>query len=49
MPYRVLLVDDERLARARLRDMLAEFSEINFVAEADSVAEALADYFCNCL
>jgi two-component system, LytTR family, response regulator len=42
MPYRVLLVDDERLARARLRDMLAEFSEINVVAEADSVAEALA-------
>jgi two-component system LytT family response regulator len=41
MPYRVLLVDDERLARARLRDMLAEFSEINVVAEADSVAEAL--------
>jgi two-component system LytT family response regulator len=42
MPYRVLLVDDERLARARLRDMLAEFSEINVVAEAGSVAEALA-------
>jgi two-component system LytT family response regulator len=41
MPYRALLVDDERLARKQLRSLLAEFEEIEIVAEAGSVAEGL--------
>jgi two-component system, LytTR family, response regulator len=40
--YRALLVDDERLARKRLRSLLADFPEIEVAAEADSVASALA-------
>jgi two-component system LytT family response regulator len=40
--YRALLVDDERLARKRLRSLLADFPEIEIAAEADSVASALA-------
>jgi two-component system LytT family response regulator len=37
---RALLVDDERLARKRLRDLLAEHPEIEIAGEAASVAEA---------
>jgi len=37
-----LLVDDERLARQQLRKLLADFSEIEVVAEAAAVPEALA-------
>jgi two-component system, LytTR family, response regulator len=40
--YRALLVDDERLARKRLRSLLADFPEIEIAAEADSAASALA-------
>ena len=36
-----MIVDDERLARAKLRSMLADFPNIQIVGEADSVAEAL--------
>jgi two-component system LytT family response regulator len=42
MPYRALLVDDERLARKQLRALLAEFPQIEIVAEAAAVPEALA-------
>ncbi len=39
-PLRTLLVDDEPLARARLRRMLGELGGIEIVGEAGSVAEA---------
>jgi len=42
MRHCALLVDDERLARARLRSMLVEFSQIEIVAEANNVQSALA-------
>jgi len=42
MPYRALLVDDERLARKQLRALLADFPEVEIVAEAAAVPEALA-------
>lgn len=42
MPYRALLVDDERLARKQLRALLANFPEVEIVAEAATVPEALA-------
>jgi len=41
MPYRALLVDDERLARKQLRELLTAFPEIDIVAEAAAVPEAL--------
>jgi two-component system LytT family response regulator len=41
MQYRTMLVDDERLARSQLRSQLAQFPEIQVVAEADCVSEAL--------
>jgi two-component system LytT family response regulator len=41
MPYRALLLDDERLARKQLRSLLAEFQQIAIVAEAASVPEGL--------
>jgi two-component system LytT family response regulator len=40
--YRALLVDDERLARKRLRSLLADLPDIEVAAEADSVAPALS-------
>ncbi|MCE9628268.1 MAG: LytTR family DNA-binding domain-containing protein [Candidatus Eisenbacteria bacterium] len=40
-PIRTLLVDDEPLARTRLRRMLGELGGIEVVGEAGSVAEAL--------
>jgi two-component system, LytTR family, response regulator len=42
MLYRALLVDDERLARKQLRALLTDFPEIEIVAEAAAVPEALA-------
>jgi len=42
--YRVLIVDDEPGARSDLRQLLAKFSEIQIVAEADCVAEAIVQY-----
>ena len=39
---RVLIVDDERLARQALRRLLAAHAEVEIVGEADSVAEANA-------
>lgn len=36
-----MIVDDERLARAKLRSMLAGFPNVEIIAEADSVAEAI--------
>jgi two-component system LytT family response regulator len=41
MTQRVLLVDDERLARKQLRQSLSHFPELVIVAEADCVSEAL--------
>ena len=41
MPFRALLVDDERLARKQLRASLAHFPEIEIVAESAGVPEAL--------
>jgi len=42
MPYRALLVDDERLARKQLRALLASFQEVVVVAEAGCVNDALS-------
>lgn len=39
--WKAVIVDDERLARNKLRSLLSEFSEIQIIAEADSVAEAV--------
>ena len=39
---RVLLVDDERLARAELRRLLKMHPEVEIVGEAASAAEAMA-------
>jgi two-component system LytT family response regulator len=38
---KTLLVDDERLARNKLRSMLASYPQIQIVGEADSVASAV--------
>ena len=38
---KALIVDDERLARAKLRSMLADFSNVEIVGEADSAAAAI--------
>jgi len=38
--YKALLVDDERLVRQDLKEMLSEFDVIDVVGEADSVAAA---------
>lgn len=39
---RVLVVDDERLARQELRRLLADHPQVEIVGEADSVADAIA-------
>ncbi|MFH1851920.1 MAG: LytTR family DNA-binding domain-containing protein [Candidatus Neomarinimicrobiota bacterium] len=39
-PYKALIIDDERLARKDLRDLLSEINEIEIVGEADSVVSA---------
>ena len=41
-PLRVLLVDDERLARADMRRLLAAYTRVEVVGEAASAAEARA-------
>jgi two-component system LytT family response regulator len=41
MPQRVLIVDDERLARSQLRERLSHFPELVVTAEADCVSQAL--------
>ena len=41
-PLSVLLVDDERLARAELRRLLAAHPQVHIVGEAASAAEAIA-------
>jgi two-component system, LytTR family, response regulator len=38
---RILIVDDERLARQALRRLLANHPEVEIVGEAESVADAL--------
>lgn len=40
VPLRVLVVDDERLARARLRRLLGAHPEVRVIAEADSALAA---------
>jgi two-component system, LytTR family, response regulator len=39
--WKTVIVDDERLARLQLRDLLAPFEEIKVVAEADNVPNAV--------
>ncbi|MBA4184437.1 MAG: response regulator transcription factor [Acidobacteria bacterium] len=39
--WKALIIDDERLARAKLRSLLAEHSNIEIAGEADSVIEAV--------
>lgn len=40
-PFEVLLVDDERLARKRLRDLLTDYPEITAIHEASCVTDAI--------
>jgi two-component system LytT family response regulator len=42
-PFRALIVDDERLARTRLRTLLAAHPEIVIAGEADSASTAVAE------
>ena len=42
-PFRALIVDDERLARTRLRTLLAAHPEIIIAGEADSAPTAVAE------
>lgn len=42
MMYKVLIVDDERLARREMRLMLAGYPDIQIVGEADDLASAVA-------
>jgi two-component system LytT family response regulator len=37
---KALIVDDERLARLELKNLLSDFEEIEIVSEADSVNSA---------
>jgi two-component system LytT family response regulator len=39
--FRALVIDDERLARVTLNDMLANFPEIEVVGEAESVEDSI--------
>ncbi len=39
--WKALIVDDERLARSKLRSMLSDFPNIQIVGEADSTPEAI--------
>lgn len=39
--WRTIIVDDERLARNQLRDLLSHFENIEVIAEADSVPSAV--------
>ncbi len=42
MTYRTLLVDDERWARVALRQLLERHQQVDVVAEAESVAQAIS-------
>src|SRR5688572_3258534 len=42
-PFRALIVDDERLARTRLRTLLAAHPEVTIAGEADSAPTAVAE------
>ncbi len=39
--YNAIIVDDEKLARADLMDVLSEISSVNVVGEADSIKSAI--------
>ena len=39
--YRALIIDDERLARVSLSDMLADYPGIQIIGEAESVADSI--------
>jgi two-component system LytT family response regulator len=41
MTFKALLVDDERLARQELRELLAEFSDVRIIGEAKNLSEAV--------
>ncbi|GAC17660.1 LytR/AlgR family response regulator transcription factor [Paraglaciecola arctica] len=41
MTFKALLVDDERLARQELRELLAEFSDVRIIGEAKNLTEAV--------
>lgn len=41
MKYKTIIVDDERLARKEMRSLLAEFSEIAIVGEAENLSETI--------
>ena len=40
MEKKVLIIDDERLARVELRKLLADFPEIEIIGEASNAQEA---------
>ena len=42
MTFKTLLVDDERLARQELRELLTDFNEIQIIGEAKNLAEAVS-------
>lgn len=39
--FRALIIDDERLARANLSDMLAEYPDVQIIGESESVADSV--------
>lgn len=41
MTFKALLVDDERLARQELRELLAELSDVRIIGEAKNLSEAV--------
>tara|TARA_R110002167_G_scaffold307322_4_gene512030 strand:+ start:516 stop:1247 length:732 start_codon:yes stop_codon:yes gene_type:complete len=41
MTFKALLVDDERLARQELRELLAEFSDVRIIGEAKNLTQAV--------
>lgn len=41
MKHKTIIVDDERLARAEMRRLLADFGNINVVGEAENLSEAV--------
>ena len=45
-PLRILIVDDERLARKRLRALLAAHPEVSVVGEASTISQAAALAAC---
>lgn len=42
MKYKIIIVDDERLARREMRRLLADFDEILIAGEAENLSEAAA-------